>query len=89
MMQRVALMVDVGSPRTKSDWRGRGAMTAALVTLHVASDAESLSASGLRAHERLLASVAVTVDPQATRSRKGLVARLANVSVLGRRKVRL
>ena len=63
----------------------RASMTAAFVALHITAHAESLSTSRVRALERLLAGVRMTVDFQARRSRKSLVARLADVAVLGLR----
>ncbi len=38
-------------------------MAASLVALHVAADAKGLAAADMRAFERLLAGVAVAVDP--------------------------
>lgn len=64
-------------------------MAAALMPLHVAAYAECLSAPGMRALERLLARVTVTVDAQAARSGKGFVASWANVSILRLREVGL
>jgi hypothetical protein len=52
------------------------------MTLHVASDAESLAAAGVRALEGLLASVRVAMDAQRARAREGLVASLADIAVL-------
>jgi hypothetical protein len=46
----------------------RGRVAAAFVTLHITSYAESFSTAGLWALVGLLSSVAVAVDPQATRS---------------------
>ena len=60
-------------------------VAAALVALHVASDAEGLAAPRVRALERLLARVRVAVNAQRAGSGEGLVARLADVSVLGLR----
>jgi hypothetical protein len=57
-------------------------VTATLVSLHVASNAEGLSASCVWALVRLLSGVRVRVDPQAARSGEGLAARLADVSIL-------
>ena len=54
-----------------------------LVTLHVAAHAKGLAAPGVRALEGLLARVRVAVDPERAGPRKGLVARLADVAVLG------
>jgi len=56
-----------------------------LVTLHVASDAEGFSATRVWALEGLLARVRMAVDPQRAGAREGLVARLADVPVLGLR----
>lgn len=57
-------------------------VTAPLVPLHVAPDAEGLAAAGVGALERLLARVAVAVNAQGAGSGKGLVARRADVPVL-------
>lgn len=57
-------------------------MAAALVTLHVAADAEGLAAAGVRALEGLLAGVGVAVDAEGRRAGEGLVAGLADVAVL-------
>lgn len=61
------------------------AMAASLVPLHVAPDTKGLAATGVRALEGLLASVRVAVDAQAAGPAKGLITRLADVSVLGGR----
>lgn len=58
------------------------AVATPLVTLHVASDTEGLSAPGVWALEGLLASVRVAVNPQGAGTRKGLVASLADVAIL-------
>lgn len=60
-------------------------VAAPLVALHVAAHAESLAAAGVRALERLLASVRVAVYPQGARAGECLVAGLADVAVLGLR----
>lgn len=58
------------------------AVATPLVTLHVAANAECLAAARLRALERLLASVRVAVDAETARAAEGLVAGLADVTVL-------
>ena len=58
-------------------------MASPLVTLHIAAHAECLAAPGVRALEGLLARVRVAVDPEGAGPRKGLVACLADVAVLG------
>ena len=63
-------------------------VAAALMALHVAPDAEGLSAAGVGALERLLAGVRVAVNPQRARPRERLVARLAHVPVLRLRECR-
>lgn len=60
-------------------------MAATLVSLHVTADAERLATPGMRALERLLASVRVAVNSQAAWSAKGLVAGLADVTILALR----
>lgn len=57
-------------------------MTATLVTLHVAANTEGLATSGVRALERLLASVGVAVDAQRAWAGKCFVAGLAYIAVL-------
>lgn len=56
-----------------------------LVTLHVASDAESLAASGVGTLEGFLTGVRVAVDSERAWPRESLVACLADVSVLALR----
>lgn len=60
-------------------------MAAAFVALHVAANAEGFAASGVGALEGLLPSVGMTVNAQRAWARKGLVAGLADVAVLGLR----
>ena len=64
-------------------------MTSPFMSFHVASHAEGLAAPRLRALVRLLASVAMAVDAQATRPGKCLVAGGADVAVLRLRESRL
>jgi hypothetical protein len=64
-------------------------VAAALVALHVTSDAEGFAASRLRTLVRLLAGVAVAVDAQTAGAREGLVTCRADVAVLRLGKRRL
>lgn len=64
-------------------------MTTTLVSLHVASHAEGLATARLGTLVRLLSSMAMAVDAQTAWSREGLVARRADVAVLGLRELRL
>jgi predicted secreted Zn-dependent protease len=57
-------------------------VAATLMSLHVAPDAEGLAASGVRALERFLSGMRVAVDPERTRTRERLVARLTDVTIL-------
>ena len=78
----------VGTQRSRPDGRGViGVIVVAapLVALHVASDAERLAAAGVRALEGLLARVGVAVDAERARAGEGLVAGLADVTVLALR----
>jgi hypothetical protein len=61
-------------------------VTAALMTFHVTSYAESFATAWLRALVRLLAGVAVAVYAQTAWSRESLVARRAYVAILRLRK---
>ena len=60
------------------------AVTASLVPLHVASHAESFTATFVGAQEWLLTRVRVAVDPQTGWPRKSLVAHLTDVPILRR-----
>lgn len=60
------------------------AVTASLVPLHVASHAESFTATFVGAQEWLLTRVRVAVDPQTGWARKSLVAHLTDVPILRR-----
>lgn len=64
------------------DGGARRRVTAALVTLHVASYAESFPAARLRTLVRFFPRMAMAMNAQATWPRKGLVAGRANVSIL-------
>jgi hypothetical protein len=57
-------------------------VTASLVALHITSNAKSLATALMRAFERLFASMAMGVNPEARRSREGLVASWADVPIL-------
>jgi hypothetical protein len=57
-------------------------VAASLVSFHIAPNAKGLSATGVRAFEWFLASVAVAVDAQAAGSREGFVAGRADVAIL-------
>ena len=57
-------------------------MTPPLVPLHVAPHAERFAAAAVRALERFLSSVRMTVNLKARWTRKGFVARGTDVSVL-------
>ena len=57
-------------------------MATTLVAFHVAPDAEGLATTGDWALEGFLASVGMAVDAKRTGTREGLVARLADVSIL-------
>jgi len=57
-------------------------MAPPFVPLHVAAHTEGLAAAVVGALEGFLARVAMTVDAQTTRPRKGLVASRADVAVL-------
>lgn len=58
------------------------AVTAPLVSFHVAAHTERLAAANVRALERLFARVRVAVDTQGARPRESLVACLADVTLL-------
>lgn len=79
-----------GSNRGRSGARGglTRDMTSALVAFHVAAHAKRFTTAGMRTAERLFASVAMRVNAQAGRSRKGLVACAADVSVITGRESR-
>lgn len=61
---------------------GPAGMTATFVALHVAPHAEGFTTTRVGAAEGLLSGVAVGVDAETGRSREGLVARSADVSVV-------
>ena len=60
-------------------------MATPLVPLHVAPNTKCFPTAGAWTFERFLPRVRVAVDPEAGRPREGLVARLADVSILGLR----
>jgi hypothetical protein len=57
-------------------------VASSLVPFHVASDAEGFATAAMRAAERLLASMAVSVDLQAGRTAESLVASRAEITIL-------
>jgi len=57
-------------------------VASALVSFHIAPDAESLAATGMGTLERLLSCVRVAMYAQGTGPRESLAARLADIPVL-------
>lgn len=63
-------------------------MTSPLMSLHITPHTERLAATLMRTLEWLLSGMGMAVDPQTARTRECLVARLADISVLGLREAR-